>query len=162
MEDYCRLYLKVLEFLHNEAQLLDSRQFIKWTSLFTEDSRYVIYAVVAVKKGSDPQKVILSSDTKATLLMKMRRLMEEYSWSENPYSKTVRMISNVTIDSIKDDHIKVSSILLLIKNRVNTTDYIVAKRNDILMFEKEGIKIRYREVELIEYPQPYKNINLPL
>jgi len=92
----------------------------------------------------------------------MRRLTETYSWSENPYSRTIRVVSNVMINDVKNNLVNVSSNILLIKNRNGISDYIVARRTDILLFEGENIKIKHREVELIEYPLPYKNVNLPL
>jgi|OSPMetMinimDraft_2_1075162.scaffolds.fasta_scaffold00273_3 3-phenylpropionate/cinnamic acid dioxygenase small subunit len=159
---YCTLYFKILNFLYNEAKLLDSRQFLEWISLFADDARYIIYAIPTVKKGQNDQRIILSHDNKSTLMMKMRRLTETYSWSENPYSRTIRVVSNVMINDVKNNLVNVSSNILLIKNRNGISDYIVARRTDILLFEGENIKIKHREVELIEYPLPYKNVNLPL
>jgi ethylbenzene dioxygenase subunit beta len=83
-------------FLVHEAQLLDDGQFDDWLALFTPDAWYW---VPSEPNQADPfETVSLIYDDRRLLETRVRRLSSPRMYSQEPRSRTVRIIGNVTIE----------------------------------------------------------------
>jgi 3-phenylpropionate/cinnamic acid dioxygenase small subunit len=83
-------------FLQHEAQLLDDGQFNNWLALFTPEAWYW---VPSEPNQADPfETVSLIYDDRRLLETRVRRLSSPRMYSQEPRSRTSRMIGNVTIE----------------------------------------------------------------
>jgi benzoate/toluate 1,2-dioxygenase beta subunit len=81
--------------LEKEARLLDSNQLDDWLQLFAPEC---LYWVPASLDGGDPRKeVAVAFDDRRRLEDRVFRLQNEYAWSQQPRSRTSRIVSNVTV-----------------------------------------------------------------
>ena len=70
---------------------------------------------------------------------RIRKLLTEVSWSENPGSKTRHLVSNVMIDVMPEDTYRVTSAFICYRNRSeNQVDIWSAVKNAIF------VSVRYR------------------
>ncbi len=82
-------------FLYEEVRLLDDREFEKWSDLFTDDG---IYWVPAKPDQKDPyDHVSLFFDDKEIRETRIKRLRHPKIHVQIPHSRTIHLVSNVTI-----------------------------------------------------------------
>src|ERR1700730_13244595 len=84
------------QFLLHEARLLDDGKFDDWLALFTSDAWYWVPS----EPGQvDPvETVSLIYDDRRLLETRVRRLSSPRMYSQEPRSRTSRMVGNVTIE----------------------------------------------------------------
>jgi 3-phenylpropionate/cinnamic acid dioxygenase small subunit len=84
------------QFLLHEARLLDDGKFDDWLALFTAEAWYW---VPSEPNQADPvETVSLIYDDRRLLETRVRRLASPRMYSQEPRSRTTRMIGNVTIE----------------------------------------------------------------
>jgi benzoate/toluate 1,2-dioxygenase beta subunit len=84
------------QFLVHEARLLDEARFDDWLALFTEDAWYW---VPSQPDQDNPRDTIsLIYDDRRLLETRVRRLSSPRIYSQEPRSRTSRMIGNVTME----------------------------------------------------------------
>jgi 3-phenylpropionate/cinnamic acid dioxygenase small subunit len=84
------------QFLLHEARLLDDGKFDDWLALFTPEAWYW---VPSEPDQADPvETVSLIYDDRRLLETRVRRLASPRMYSQEPRSRTSRMIGNVTIE----------------------------------------------------------------
>jgi 3-phenylpropionate/cinnamic acid dioxygenase small subunit len=84
------------QFLLHEARLLDEGKFDEWLALFTPDAWYW---VPSEPDQADPvETVSLIYDDRRLLETRVRRLSSPRMYSQEPRSRTSRMVANVTIE----------------------------------------------------------------
>ncbi len=127
----------VERFLYFESELLDDRRFEEWLSLFSEDAIYEAPLRVTRDRQAPQlsERGRLFSDTKATLDVRVRRLLSEYAWAEQPPSRTRHFVSNVRSRRLDDGAVAVRSNVLVYRNRAERTDFELysADRHDELV-----------------------------
>ncbi|WP_338602715.1 aromatic-ring-hydroxylating dioxygenase subunit beta [Sulfolobus tengchongensis] len=157
-------YMEILSFLYKEAMLLDDKKYKEWLSLLTEDFEYKIFLVDFVPYTNEGPKLItiLDEDRKA-MERRINRLYTEYAWAEDPQSHTLRVISNVMIESKVDNVYNVRSYLVLHRDRGDLKDEVFyAKRNDKIVKVNEGYKLSKRDVIIMESILRERNVSLIL
>ena len=97
--DTVALRLAVESFLFEEAELLDSWKLDEWVALFTDD------AISEVPALDDPTRdpgnsVFLVADDLPRIKSRVRQLLGDTAWAENPRSLTRRLITNVRIVAV--------------------------------------------------------------
>ncbi|MGC8470898.1 MAG: aromatic-ring-hydroxylating dioxygenase subunit beta [Acidimicrobiales bacterium] len=127
----------VERFLYLESEILDDRRFEEWLSLFSADATYEAPLRVTRDRQASQlsERGRLFSDTKATLEVRVRRLLSEYAWAEQPPSRTRHFVSNVRARWLDDGAIAVRSNVLVYRNRAERTDFELysADRHDELV-----------------------------
>jgi 3-phenylpropionate/cinnamic acid dioxygenase small subunit len=84
------------QFLLHEARLLDDGKFDDWLTLFTADAWYW---VPSEPDQTDPiETVSLIYDDRRLLETRVRRLASPRMYSQEPRSRTSRIITNVTVE----------------------------------------------------------------
>ena len=84
------------QFLLHEARLLDEGKFDAWLALFTEEAWYW---VPSEPEQADPiETVSLIYDDRRLLETRVRRLSSPRMYSQEPRSRTSRIVANVTIE----------------------------------------------------------------
>jgi ethylbenzene dioxygenase subunit beta len=84
------------QFLLHEARLLDEGKFDDWLALFTPEAWYW---VPSEPDQADPHETVsLIYDDRRLLETRVRRLASPRMYSQEPRSRTSRMIGNITIE----------------------------------------------------------------
>jgi 3-phenylpropionate/cinnamic acid dioxygenase small subunit len=147
-------YNQIVEFLYEEALLLDEIRLQEWTQRLAEDLSYTCPMRVT-RPLSEQQKSIVRSvkhfdETHASILGRVHRLtMSKSAWAEDPPSRTRRFVSNVLVDATdKPDEFAVSSYLLVTRSRFeeNHFTFFSGVRNDVLRRTSAGWKLVTREI----------------
>ena len=130
----------VEQFYYAEAELLDDHRFEEWVSLFTEDVLYWIPTrMTRTIRERDRQVAALgesaiTEDGLAHLRGRVRRVNSGISWSEEPPSRTRRLIANVRIRPRETaGELDVTSNFYVYRSRLERhQDWFVGERYDVL------------------------------
>jgi 3-phenylpropionate/cinnamic acid dioxygenase small subunit len=131
-------YMDLLDFLYDEAALLDQTRLEEWLELMAPDITYFmpIRGTRARKDGSEfTTEYGHFDDNLTSLIFRVKKLATPSSWGEDPQSRTRRFVTNVrAYTTDRDDEFFVSSDLLITRNRFTSTvtDIISAERRDIV------------------------------
>lgn len=148
------VYNDVLEFLYDEAELLDTLRLKEWFELLAEDIEYNVplrlTKPVRQQDGTVIRTVQHMHDSYGSLMLRVRRITDTRSaWGEDPPSRTKRMVSNVRVyKTDKADEYKVHSYLLVTRGRFDFDyfDLIPCERHDVLRKVGSTFKLARREV----------------
>jgi 3-phenylpropionate/cinnamic acid dioxygenase small subunit len=103
------------EFLVHEARLLDEGRFDEWLSLFTADAWYWVPS--EPNQASPRDTISLIYDDRRLLETRVRRLASPRIYSQEPRSRTSRIIANVTIEEAQGSACTVRSKFQLLEYR---------------------------------------------
>jgi 3-phenylpropionate/cinnamic acid dioxygenase small subunit len=162
-------YMDVLEFLYDEAALLDEDRLDQWLELLSEDITYFM-PVRANRLRKDGRGFSLEyghfDENYASLTLRVRKWYTPSSWGEDPPSRTRRFLTNVRVYKTDrpDDYLAVSD-LLVIRNRLNNvkTDILAAERRDLVRRAQDGrFKLAGRRILLDQATVPTANLAILL
>ena len=98
--------------LEREARCLDDCRFDDWLGMFAP---HCLYWVPASKNGGDPRhEVAVAFDDRRRLEDRVFRLNSPYAWSQQPVSRTSRLVSNVAVFRTDDPDIVMTRASFLI------------------------------------------------
>jgi 3-phenylpropionate/cinnamic acid dioxygenase small subunit len=146
-------YNEVLQFLYNEARLLDRGEVVRWSKMLAQDLIYTV-PIRVTRLAKDPQSGVVGpghyDEDYASIQTRIARLTETKSfWAEDPPSRTRRFVTNVLVyQDSSSDRLFVTSDLLLMRSRLEMVNFhpLSAERRDILRREDDGLKLVRREV----------------
>jgi 3-phenylpropionate/cinnamic acid dioxygenase small subunit len=148
------LYGEILEFLHYEAELLDSGRFEEWLALLADDLSYRLPVRLNRVRGQsddDPPATEIFSDNKASMVLRVRRLGTGFAWAETPPSRTRHFISNVRVRRTElANELEVASYVLVYRSRASETtpDLFSGERQDRLRHTDDGWRLARRSIQL--------------
>lgn len=130
----------VSQFLFEEARLLDERRFEQWLELLADDVRYYMPLRHNRRRRdlagefSDTDSGAHFEDSKPMLATRVRRLNTGKAWSEDPPSRTRRLIGNVVAHHVIDsDDIQVDSNFYIYRGRhEHVVEQFAGTRRDVL------------------------------
>jgi len=114
-------------FLLHEARLLDDGKFDDWLALFTAEAWYW---VPSEPDQADPvETVSLIYDDRRLLETRVRRLASPRMYSQEPRSRTSRIVGNVTIEQAENDSCTVRSKFMMIDTAASSNAFSAAPRS---------------------------------
>jgi len=129
----------VEQFLYAEAELLDQHRYHEWLELFAEDVHY--WAPTRMTRtirerdreiAARGQSAFFEEDL-YRLKGRVRRLTSGVSWSEEPPSRTRRLITNVRVRVRDDGALDVACNFYVYRSRLERhQDWFVGERFDVL------------------------------
>lgn len=148
-------------FLYREAQLADENRYDEWASLWTEDA---IYWLPANGDDYDPhQHVSIIYDDRARLQDRVDRLKSGAAWAQEPRSRMRRLISNIqTEPPAPNGDIGVASNFVLGELRRGQQTVYFASQVHRLRPSREGLKMAYKKVILVNNNEPIHNLSFIL
>ncbi|MFG2884601.1 3-phenylpropionate/cinnamic acid dioxygenase subunit beta [Streptomyces sp. NPDC048297] len=93
---------EIQEFLYREALALDERRFRDWLAMLADDIVYEVPVRVTREAGAEWELAPTSrifDDDRQTLEVRVRRLETDFSWAEQPPSRTRHYVTNVLVDA---------------------------------------------------------------
>ncbi|MFM9972571.1 MAG: aromatic-ring-hydroxylating dioxygenase subunit beta [Burkholderiales bacterium] len=147
MNERLALRLELENFLYAEARLLDNWQLEAWAALFTEDGMYLVPALDN-PQGDPKSSIGLVADDLPRIHSRVRQLLGDTAWSENPHSKTRRLITNVEVLEADANEVRLTANFMVHRSRRERTDVYVGHYEYRLRRAGDSFRIRERKVYL--------------
>jgi 3-phenylpropionate/cinnamic acid dioxygenase small subunit len=147
------------QFLLHEARLLDDGKFDDWLALFTTDAWYW---VPSEPDQADPvETVSLIYDDRRLLETRVRRLASPRMYSQEPRSRTSRVIGNVTIEETGRGSCTVRSKFMMIEYRREQQRIFGGTSLHRLVRADGRVLIAWKRVNLVNCDAPLDGITVP-
>jgi 3-phenylpropionate/cinnamic acid dioxygenase small subunit len=148
------------QFLVHEARLLDDARFDEWLALFTADAWY--WVPIEAEQKNPHETVSLIYDDRRLLETRVRRLASPRIYSQEPRSRTSRMVANVTIEEAEAAACTVRSKFLTLEYRREGQRMFGGTVFHRLVQTEEGVRIAWKRVNLVNCDAPIDGIVVPL
>ena len=151
----------VRRFLEREARLLDEHRLQDWLALFAPEC---VYWIPATPEAGDPRaEITVTFDDRRRLEDRVFRLETDAAWSQQPVSRTSRMISNVELFAgPSDGEAMARSVFLTTEFRQGETRRFAGWNGYRLRAERDGWLIVAKQVNLIDCDQNLRNPSIIL
>jgi 3-phenylpropionate/cinnamic acid dioxygenase small subunit len=149
-------YNQVVEFLYDEAALLDQMRYHDWQKLLAEDLSYTAPLRIT-RQGLQRDRTVIRTtqhydEDFASIKNRIERLDTKSAWAEDPPSRTRRFVSNVRVwEAAVPGEFEVESYLLLTRSRQEQPELVKISgvRYDLLRSVSGGsFKLARRETIL--------------
>lgn len=138
---------EVEDLLYQEAALLDEWRLDEWLELLTADATYEI-PPTDVPEGDSRNTLFIIADDAVRIKSRVKQLLGKSAWSENPRSRTRRMISNVRVVGAEGEHILVTANFAVHRMRYESVDTYIGHYNYRLVRDGSKLKIKERRAIL--------------
>jgi 3-phenylpropionate/cinnamic acid dioxygenase small subunit len=146
-------------FLLHEARLLDEARFDDWLALFTPDAWYW---VPSEPDQPDPHETVsLIYDDRRLLETRVRRLASPRMYSQEPRSRTSRIVANVSIEEAGRGAATVRSKFVMIEFRRDSQRLFGGTAFHRLVQTGGGLRIAWKRVNLVNCDAPMDGITIP-
>lgn len=150
------IYNEIVDFLYDEAEMLDNLRLEEWAKTVTQDLEYNAplrhTRSTAQFNQTYTRNVQHLHESYGSMMMRVKRITDTKSaWGEDPPSRIKRLVSNVRVfKTDKANEFKVESYLLLTRSRFDFDyfDLIPCVRHDVIRREGGALKLARREVLL--------------
>lgn len=150
------LHHEIVDFLIDEAEMLDNLQFRDWAEILAKDLEYNaplrLTRPTRLQQDTVVRTVQHIHDDYGSIMLRIMRVADTVSaWGEDPPSRTRRFISNVRVfKTDKANEYKVQSYELVTRSRFDFDDFdlIPCERHDILRRDGERLLLARREIML--------------
>ncbi len=138
----------VENFLFREAELLDQWRLDEWEALLADDATYQVPSNDCTE-GDPRESLYLIADDRARLHQRVLRLKSPDCHAEYPPSRTCRMISNVRIEGVEGNLVRVAANFICHRFRRYGRVYpFVGHYRYVLRYENGDFRIKERKVIL--------------
>lgn len=147
-------------FLIHEARLLDDAHFDAWLALFTSDAHYWVPS--QANQQSPYDTVSLMYDDRRLLETRVRRLADPRIYSQEPRSRTSRIVTNVTFEDSQDEPgFLVRSKFILVEYRRETQRLFAGTYLHQLVGEGDNMRIAMKRIDLVNCDAPLDGLVVP-
>jgi benzoate/toluate 1,2-dioxygenase beta subunit len=146
-------------FLIDEAQLLDEGRFEDWLALFTENAWYWVPS--EPNQDSPLTTVSLMYDDRRLLETRVRRLASPRIHSQEPRSRTSRIVANVTIREPRPASALVRSKFTMVEYRRGDQRLFAGTSFHELVRKEGTLRIASKRVDLVNCDAPLDGLVVP-
>lgn len=171
---YYEIKREIEEFLFDEANLLDERQFKPWLDMLADDLEYFMPMSFNVKSGQHAarehttreQHMSWFHEGKWTLSKRVDQIQTGVHWAEEPLSRVCRLVSNLQLTAIESNaegelEVDANSRFLIYQNRCEYEQYFfVGDRKDRLRRMGGEWKLARREIHIHQNVLLAKNLTV--
>ena len=135
------------QFLLHEARLLDEAKFDDWLALFTADAWYWVPSEPGQDNPHDTVSLIY--DDRRLLETRVRRLASPRIYSQEPRSRTSRIVTNVSVEEADGSACTVRSKFMMVEYRRGTQRLFAGTALHRLVRREGAIAIASKRVDLV-------------
>lgn len=147
------------KFLIFEARLLDDARFDEWLALFLPDATYWVPS--EPDQTSPHDTVSLMYDDRRLLETRVRRLSSPRIYSQEPRSRTSRIVTNVTIEDRSQERWIVRSKFMMIEFRRDEQCIFGGTCRHHLTRVDHELRIALKRVDLVNCDMPLDGLVVP-
>jgi 3-phenylpropionate/cinnamic acid dioxygenase small subunit len=141
----------VERFLYREARLMDTHRYEEWLALWTPDARYW---VPCNSDDIDPSReVSIIYDDHERLEQRVQRLKSGTVLAQDPAPRMRRIVSNIEIETVDAEHLRVGSNFLLAVAREREQQLWAGHSIHGLRRVGDELRMHYKKVLLINSDQ---------
>lgn len=149
------VYNEIVEFLYDEAELLDNLKLAEWGGLLATDLVYTAPLRQTLGSARQADTFVRTMqhfhDDYRSMMGRIMRLTGKSAWAEDPPSRTRRLVTNVRVRTTGNaEEFAVVSAMLVTRSRFNFDEFdlISGERHDVLRREGASFKLARREILL--------------
>jgi len=151
------------DFLLHEARLLDEARYDEWLALFTAEAHYWVPSEPDQKSALDT--ISLMYDDRRLLETRVRRLSSPRIYSQEPRSRTSRIVTNVTIEggdgNATQGSTEVRSKFMIVEYRREEQRIFAGTYRHTLVQTGGDIRIAFKRVDLVNCDAPMDGLVVP-
>jgi benzoate/toluate 1,2-dioxygenase beta subunit len=147
------------QFLVDEARLLDEARFDEWLALFTDDATYWVPSEPDQKSPFDT--VSLMYDDRRLLETRVRRLASPRIYSQEPRSRTSRIVANVTFEGSSSRGTLVRSKFSIVEARRGQQRIFAGTYLHELLRLNGSIRISSKRIDLVNCDAAMDGLVIP-
>jgi benzoate/toluate 1,2-dioxygenase beta subunit len=147
------------QFLAHEARLLDETKFDDWLALFTADAWYWVPSEPGQANPHDT--VSLMYDDRRLLETRVRRLASPRMYSQEPRSRTSRIVAQVSIEDAEGRAATTRSKFLMVEYRREQQRLFAGTAWHRLVQLDGAIRIAWKRVDLVNCDAPMDGLTQP-
>ncbi len=149
-----KVHHDVEQFLYQQSEYLDTKQWQKWIDLFALDGIYWMPPDASYKTW-DGQPAIFAED-KNLMLVRMGRVLHPDAWSQRPLWGTNHIVSNVCIQKVaKNGDIEVRSRFHMMELRRDDVRHFAGSYFHKLKKTGKGYAIKLQRVDMTNAQAAY-------
>jgi p-cumate 2,3-dioxygenase beta subunit len=149
---------EIERFFVTEAALLDEWRLEDWLALAADDARYLVPSLDA-PDADWRNSIFLIADNRQMLQSRVRQLLGNAAWAENPRARTRRLVSNVRVLGMDNDAARVTANFAVWHFQHRNTDIYVGRYVNLLVRGSSGLQFRERKAILdLETLRPHGKI----
>lgn len=153
------LRVEIEQFLYREARLLDTRRFDDWLDLWTPDGMY--WVPQRPDQTSPRDHISLFWEDATMREVRVRRLTNPRNWSQQPPTRTARMVGNVMIDGTdRAGRLIVHSVLAVTEWRNGLRQFAGLVTHKLESQQAGGWKIYLKRVDLVDSTDTFANLEI--
>src|ERR1041385_8569416 len=147
------------QFVLHEARLLDEAKFDEWLALFTLDGWD--WVPNEPDQANPHDTVSLIYGDRRLLETRIRRLASPRMYSQEPHSRTSRMVGNVIVEDAEGRAATVRSKFMMIEYRREQQRIFGGTAHHRLVQSDGRVMIAWKRVDLINCDAPLDGITIP-
>lgn len=150
------LQQQVEQFLYNQAQLLDARQWQAFIDQFAEDGVY--WAAVDPQHSHWDGVPSIFTEDKDLMTVRMKRVLNPNAWSQQAEWGTSHIVSNVVIEKVSGDEVHVRSRFHMLEMRRDDLRHFAGTYRHQLKKTRDGWRIRSQRVDMLNAQMPFEYV----
>jgi 3-phenylpropionate/cinnamic acid dioxygenase small subunit len=149
----------VVDFLEEEARLLDDHKFEEWEGLWEADGVYWLPQDIT---HDDPEKKIsLVYDDRAAITRRIDRVSGRLAFALQPAAEVSRMVGNVRVEGFRDDLVVVRSrFMMQVYRRLHPVVYAGRVEHHLREREGGGYGMAFKRVDLVGAGSNFENFTV--
>jgi 3-phenylpropionate/cinnamic acid dioxygenase small subunit len=148
---------EVAQFVIHEARLIDDRRYEEWYALFSEDARYWVPS--APDQADGDNHVSLAYEDKLLLRLRIERLKNPRSYSQQPPSRCVHVLQAPEVESAPEGW-KTRTRFIYVETRGPEQQIYAGTITHTVVLEDGALRIRLKRVDLLNCDAPLPSIQL--
>ena len=147
------------DFLIHEARLLDDARFDEWLALFTDKAHYWVPS--QPNQQSPLDTISLMYDDRRLLETRVRRLSSPRIYSQEPRSRTSRIVANVTVEAASTAETLVRSKFTIVEYRREEQRLFAGTYLHTLVGSGTDTRIAFKRIDLVNCDAPMDGLVVP-
>ncbi len=150
----------LIDFVYDEAAMLDDMRWEDWKQLFTEDGRY--WMPLEWQQEDPIMQPSLMYEDLLLLTVRIERLTGERTFSQKPKSRCHHVLSRPFVDVMDHDNglFVTHTPFHYVETRLDDQFLLAANARHELVLEDGKLKIRLKRVDLLNCDAAFGNIQL--
>jgi len=147
---------QVEQFLYNQAQLLDAKQWQAFIDQFTADGVY--WAAVDPHHTHWDGVPSIFTEDRDLMTVRMKRVLNPSAWSQQAEWGTSHVVSNVVIEKVLGDEVHVRSRFHMLEMRRDDLRHFAGTYRHQLKKTAAGWRIQLQRVDLLNAQMPFEYV----